>query len=110
MPSEIAIRQRLFVKLLGKFIQFALMQPGFELTLGEGFDSERDGGHMHRSLHYEKLAQDFNLFVDDRYISQGGTPEWRLLGEFWESLHPLARWGGRFGDDNHVSIEWQGRK
>jgi hypothetical protein len=27
------------------------------------------------------------------------------LGEFWEGLHPLCRWGGRFNDGNHYSIE-----
>lgn len=107
--SELARRQRLFVYLLGQLILWVYEHPGWELSLGEGFDSERDGGHMHRSLHYLKLAQDLNLFVDGEYIRSGDHPAYREIGEFWERIHPLARWGGRFSDANHFSVEWEGR-
>ncbi len=109
MASELAYRQRLFVALLAELIHFVYSHEGWELSLGEGFDSERDGGHMHRSLHYLKLAQDLNLFVDDKYITDGDHTAYRIIGEFWERLHPLARWGGRFNDANHFSVEWEGR-
>lgn len=115
MASELAIRQRLFVRLLGLLINYVYWPEGgrkdvWEFSLGEGFDSERDGGHMHRSLHYVKLAQDLNLFVNGEYITDGDHPAYKEIGTFWESLHPLARWGGRFGDANHFSVEWEGRK
>lgn len=107
--TELARRQRLFVQLLGQLIVWVYHHVGWELSLGEGFDSERDGGHMHRSLHYLKLAQDFNLFVGGEYIRDGSHPVYGAIGEYWESLHPLCRWGGRFADANHFSLEWEGR-
>lgn len=64
---------------------------------------------MRKSLHYIRLAQDLNLFVDGKYISDGDHPAWKAIGEKWESLHPLARWGGRFQDANHVSLTHEGR-
>lgn len=61
-----------------------------------------------RSTHTVALAADLNLYRDGRWLS--ATADHRPFGEFWESLHPLARWGGRFGDGNHYSFEWQGVK
>lgn len=63
------------------------------------------------SLHHKRLAQDLNLFVKGKYVTNGSHPAWKVLGEYWEALDPLCRWGGRFrsGDANHVSIAWKGR-
>jgi hypothetical protein len=33
------------------------------------------------------------------------TSDHQRLGEWWEKQHPLARWGGRWGDGNHYSFE-----
>lgn len=60
------------------------------------------------SAHGNKLAKDMNLFIKGVY--QTSTEAWKPLGEKWESLHPLCRWGGRFGDGNHISIEHDGVK
>jgi hypothetical protein len=60
------------------------------------------------SNHSIRLAQDLNLFRNGVYLS--ATEDHRKLGEFWESLHPLCCWGGRFGDGGHYSIEHEGRK
>jgi hypothetical protein len=60
------------------------------------------------TAHANKLALDLNLFIDGEY--QTTTEAWKPLGEKWESLHPLCRWGGRFGDGNHISIEHNGVK
>jgi hypothetical protein len=73
-----------------------------------------DAQHMEGSLHYEGLAADLNLYIDGKWIHDGGHPAWALVGEKWEGLGrdaglPLA-WGGRFKDANHVSFAWQGRK
>ncbi len=116
-------RQSLFVKCLGRLIQYATEQ-GYELTLGEGFirtpRKVRRGAevwvcddleHMANSLHYCGLAIDLNLFSCGEWIRNGGDPAWRDLGGFWLSLDPLCRWGGNFEavDSNHFSVEWQGR-
>lgn len=63
---------------------------------------------IRRTAHGNKLALDQNLFINGVY--QTTTEAWRPLGEKWESLHPLCRWGGRFGDGNHISIEHDGVK
>ena len=102
-------KQSLFVYLIGKLIMYAYTLPGVEFTFGESFDD--DGiGHMKNSNHYIRLAQDLNLFVDGIYIKDGSNSIYKNLGEKWESYHPLCRWGGRFGDANHFSLEHEGRK
>lgn len=66
------------------------------------------GGGISNSLHNDGLAIDLILYKDGKYLSS--SEDYRSLGEWWERLDPLARWGGRFGDGNHFSLEWQGRK
>ena len=106
-----------FVQCLGLLFGYAMFL-GVKLTLGRGYVSPEanaaEGGHE-RSTHLHGLGQDLNLFVDidddgePDYIRYG-NPMWQKLGEYWESLHELARWGGRWGDHNHFSFEWQGVK
>lgn len=60
------------------------------------------------SIHQDKLAIDLNLFKGGEYLADNEAH--RPLGEYWEGLHPLCRWGGRFRDGNHYSLEYQGRK
>lgn len=101
-------KQSLFVRLIGEFIEWVYAQ-GYQLTFGESYDD--DGiGHMKNSNHYIRLAQDFNLFVDGKYIADGHHPVYTFLGNKWESMHTLCRWGGRFNDANHFSLEHEGRK
>ena len=62
-----------------------------------------------RSLHRIRLAGDYGLFTAaGEYLTR--TPEYEPLGLYYEGLHPLAYWGGRFQDGNHLSIRHQGRK
>ena len=106
--TELLAKQQRFVKLLGQLIEFAYMK-GWAFSLGDGF--RPDGkGHMPGSLHYEKLAQDLNLFVDGRYRAEE-CAEWHELGSYWEGLADDCRWGGRFKirDYNHFSIGYEGK-
>ena len=107
-------KQRLFTHYIGSLILWAY-ENGYELTFGDAYRTPAQaaanataGIGIANSLHCERLAVDFNLFKDDVYLT--GTESYKPLGEFWESLHPLARWGGRFGDGNHFSFEHNGRK
>jgi hypothetical protein len=77
-------KQSLFVCLLGRLIAHVYGR-GWELTLGEGYRGDRQG-HMRGSLHYDT------------------DPAWLEIGEEWERMHQLCRWGGRFGDANHFSL------
>jgi hypothetical protein len=101
-------KQSLHVKLFGLLIQFATAN-GFELTWGDAARMDRKG-HMDGSLHYSRLAVDVNLFIQGKWIEDGSHPAWKQLGEFWEKLHPLCAWGGRFQDANHFSITHGGKK
>jgi len=103
-----------FTYCVGKLIEFATSR-GYGLTFGDAWDRDRDGGHMTHSVHYVRLAVDFNLFVKDEqgdwtYVANGKDPNWLTLGLFWENISEHARWGGRFKsvDSNHFSFENEG--
>lgn len=115
-------KQEVFAGTIATFILWILQQD-LSVTLADGsIDRKRkfkkagikmvglDAQHMENSCHYVRLAQDLNLFLHGMWLDQGTEPEWKMLGEKWESMHPLARWGGRFGDANHFSFEHEGKK
>lgn len=92
--------QRKFPLLVAEFIRQAYAD-GYELTFGEAFRTEEQQSLYLRSgksrtmssLHLKRLAIDFNLFRDGRYLTDADL--YRPLGEKWEALG--GRWGGRFG-------------
>ena len=92
--------QRKFPLMVAELIRRSYAD-GYELTFGEAFRTEeqqrlyvRSGrSRTMSSLHMKRLAIDFNLFRDGKYIADGGL--YRPLGEMWESVG--GRWGGRFG-------------
>lgn len=107
-------KQRLLTSLLPRLLDFAHYN-GYETTLGDAFRDPRvfgavgedKGTYSHDSSnHKRRLAIDLNLFKDGKYLTE--TKDHEPLGLFWESLHPLCRWGGRFNDGNHYSIEHEG--
>jgi hypothetical protein len=69
---------------------------------------EKKGYGSAYSVHKLKLANDINLFKDGMYLTK--TEDHKVFGEYWESLHPLCRWGGRWNDGNHYSLEHEGKK
>jgi len=108
-------KQRLFTRLIANLLEFAHSR-GYEITFGDAFrDSRLHGaigekkGYGHKnSNHKNKLAIDLNLFLDGKYLTTDKDHE--PLGLYWESLNPLCRWGGRFADGNHYSLEHGGMK
>ena len=58
-------------------------------------------GHMANSLHYSGCAIDLILYKDGVY--QIKTEEYKELVKYWESLDPDCKWGGGWGDGNHMS-------
>ena len=106
-------KQSLFVSLLARLIVYAYDQ-GYELTCGEAWRSPEEaarlaeaGKGIAQSLHGLRLAIDLNLFRAGKYLSS--TEAHADLGAYWESLHPLCRWGGRFRDGNHYSLTHGGK-
>ena len=109
-------KQRLFVRLSAEFDLWCY-EHGYELTDGEAYRTPEQaalnaakGTGISNSLHTKRLARDKNLFIAGVY--QTDSEAYRPLGEKWESMHPLCRWGGRFKkpDGNHFSIEHEGVK
>lgn len=95
-------KQAKFTQMVGGLIRFAY-DNGYELTFGDAYAKT---GHMTNSLHYKRLAVDFNLFKDGAYLTK--TEDHLPLGEYWESIG--GSWGGRFGDGNHYSLKHNGRR
>jgi hypothetical protein len=108
-------KQSEFAKLVPRLIDKAY-ELGFEITLGDAFRDSRVHGDLGvrksyshpNSAHKVRLAIDFNLFKDGEFLE--GTESFRPIGEWWETQHPDARWGGRFNDGNHFSFEHAGVK
>jgi hypothetical protein len=102
MTLTLRQKQSAFVRMVAQLISRATAL-GYDLTFG---DAHATTGHKPRSLHYERLAIDLNLFKDGKYLNK--SEDHRPLGEYWESLG--GSWGGRFNDGNHYSLEHEGRK
>jgi hypothetical protein len=84
-----------------------LIEDDFPLLAAAIRDNGKARG-IRNSGHMRKLAIDLSLFKDGKYLID--TVAYTTLGEWWEKLDPLARWGGRFSDGNHFSVEYQGVK
>lgn len=106
-------KQQLFVLLIAQLITWA-NDKGYRLTFGEAYRTPeqaklnaKSGAGIANSLHTQRLAVDFNLFVNGEYKTK--TEDYLPLGEYWESLG--GAWGGRFKsrpDGNHFSLEHNG--
>ena len=108
-------KQCIFARCLAWLILW-IDEHGWAVSLSEGYvgetdaaDGDYDGPHKCGGMHYTKLAQDLNLFVDGLLCRDGEHPAWQAIGKHWKTLHPSARWGGDWGDANHVSFEHEGR-
>lgn len=107
--------QSLHVQLVAKLITFTYA-AGFTLSWGEAYrtaqQAEWDAEHhtgIVNSVHCDRLAVDLMLFKDGVYLSDATS--YQFMGEYWESLDPQCRWGGRFKivDGDHFSLAYQGR-
>ena len=98
--------QKEFTLDIASLIFFAYEQ-GYELTFGDAFRDPRVHGRYGEkesyatadSEHKRRLAVDFNLFKDGKYLTE--TSDHKMLGDYWESINPKNIWGGRWDDGNH---------
>jgi len=105
-------KQRLFGELVTRLL-VELHLRGYRFSFGASYRAPEWGVGHAKSLHGLKLAVDLNLFKRDEdlgWVFCRDTDDHRELGEWWEKQHPLCRWGGRFNDGNHYSIEHNGMK
>ena len=104
-----------FTQCLCWLVTYGISQ-GYEMAFGEVQDTvtakDPTTDHMKGSLHEIGLAADINLYRDGKYLEL--TEDHQTLGEYWEELGKInklpLRWGGRFRDGNHYSLEWLGIK
>lgn len=105
-------KQALFTVKIAQLINWA-DERGYRLTFGEAYRTPEQaalnaqkGSGISNSLHTQRLAVDFNLFINGQY--QQDSAAYRPLGEYWESIG--GAWGGRFSkpDGNHFSLEHNG--
>lgn len=113
-PASIGQSRELLAECMLKLHEHAFMLD-FRIRPGEILRDPRIaqmnavlGKGISNSLHLIGLAYDINLFKGGDFLTE--TDDHLPLGIFWEGLHKLCRWGGRFNDGNHYSIAWQGRK
>lgn len=78
----------------------------YKVTFGDAYRPENATYGHPKSLHKKRLAIDLNFFRNGKYITD--TEELKMIGEYWESIG--GTWGGRFGDGNHFSLEYEGMK
>jgi len=110
-------QQRLFTHLIARLVLWSY-ENGYQLTYGDAYRSPEQaalnakaGKGIANSLHTQRLAVDFNLFKDGKYLPK--SEDYMPLGDYWKSLHPLCCWGGDFTtikDGNHFSMTYGGLK
>ncbi len=100
-------KQAHFVIMIGQLITHATTL-GYTLTWGDAYRDPRVPYGHPRSLHKIRLAVDFNLFKDGKFLSD--TKDHASLGLWWESIG--GTWGGRFRspDGNHYSLAHGGMR
>ena len=111
---KLSEKRVLFTGLVAQLIQWG-HENGYMVAIDQAKRTEaeakanaKSGKGITNSLHLIPLAVDLVLYIDGEYKTK--TEDYRALGEYWESLSPLARWGGRFNDGNHFSLEHNGVK
>ena len=97
-------KQRRFTWLVACLIDWAY-NNGYEIVLGEAYRTKEQQtlyvqtgkSKTMNSKHLKCLAIDFNLFKDDKYLTD--TKDYEPLGTYWKSLDPECVWGGDWGWD-----------
>jgi|SRR6478735_5941947 len=100
-PSDLIHHQRDFLLDVARLITYAASR-GYYCTAGELWRPQemqdiyfqQGKTKAHSSNHTRRLAIDLNIFnLSGRLLE---AHEIKPLGDYWEKLHPLNRWGGNF--------------
>ena len=110
--NDIKEKRILFTKLFAEHILWLFSigyQPAYDEVTERITQKDPTSDHMKKSLHHLGLAGDLILYDSEGfYLTK--TEDHEVSGQVWEKRHPLCRWGGRFGDGNHYSLEHEGVK
>ena len=102
---KLSTQQQIFTRNVAKLIVFA-NENCFELTFGEAHRTNEQQliyvqtgkSKTMNSNHLRRLAVDFNFFKNGNL-----TYKWddiKIVGDYWETLHPQNRWGGDWNKNN----------
>lgn len=80
--------QRLGVKLTGGELYRTPYQQAKYVSEGKSLTLE--------SKHLQRLAIDFNFFIEGELTYDYSNPLLKALGDYWESLNKNNRWGGNW--------------
>jgi hypothetical protein len=93
--------QEIFTSNVCRLLEY-IQHCGYKVTLGEAYRTHeqaliyaKEGLGIKNSLHCERLAVDLNIFAPDGKRLTTAEESLRF-GQYWESLHILNRWGGRW--------------
>ena len=100
MPLTLFQHQQAFLRQVPLLLQ-ALWDAGFDVTAGELLRTQEQQDIYLRtgrtkapfSNHQQKLAIDLNVFRNGKFATKA---DMQAVGDYWESLDPLNRWGGNF--------------
>lgn len=104
---KLSEKQQIFTRNVGLLIEYA-SECGYGLTFGHAWRSldeqlrlvEQGKSKTMESNHLNRLAVDFNVFYEGEL-----TYDWaliKLLGDYWERLHPKNRWGGDWNGNDRA--------
>jgi peptidoglycan L-alanyl-D-glutamate endopeptidase CwlK len=90
-----------FLQDVAKLIQYAAAR-GYKMTGGELYRTaeqqaiylQKKMSYAKESQHQKKLAVDLNIFKHNKPTYD--RTDIKPLGDYWESLNRLNRWGGNF--------------
>lgn len=113
MEETLRQKQSRFMVMQARLVLY-ITEQGYDTTGGDLYRDPRTNGvvgvklgYGHpKSAHKNRLAIDINLFKDGVFLET--TEAHEQFGVWWEAQAPDARWGGRFNDGNHYSIEVDG--
>lgn len=108
--SKLTEKQFEFSKNLCILVEY-IFAKGFYCSLGEVYRPPETaklyaekGIGISNSLHCIRLAVDLNIFSRNKeWLTK--SEQYKFAGDFWETLHPDNKWGGRFGDGNHFEMK-----
>jgi len=86
---------------LGRLLLYA-EEMGYQITMGETWRTRYQQRHnidigvswTYNSKHLVRRAVDLNLIIDGRLAND--CSDYEALGDYWESLSPYNKWGGRW--------------
>ena len=104
-------KQHIFAQNLAKLL-LHIESVGLSVSIGEIERTKeqaelyaKEGKGITDSLHCKRLAADLFLFANNIYLEK--KEDYEPIGKYWESLHPMNRWGGSFKRADYVHFEMQ---